>query len=126
MAADRPISSVLGDIIDNLQSIIRSEARLAKTELGEDLKRSSGAAMVIGAGLVMLVFSGLFVLVAIVHALSQVMPIWAASLIVAAGEGLMAALFVGLGIRKLRQLRGAPKTAETLKENVEWAKHPTR
>jgi hypothetical protein len=126
MAADRPISSVLGDIIDNLQAIIRSEARLAKAELGEELKKSSGAAMMIGAGLVMLAFSGLFVLVAIVHALSLVMPIWAASLIVAVGEGLMAALFVALGLRKLQHLRGAPKTAETMKENVEWAKHPTR
>ncbi|HUQ10230.1 MAG TPA: phage holin family protein [Steroidobacteraceae bacterium] len=123
---DRPISTVLSDIMGNVQAIIRSEARLVKTEVSEELKKSSGAAIMIGAGLVMLIFSGLFVLVAAVYALSQVVPFWAAALIVAAGEGLMAALLVGLGIRKLRHVRAVPKTAETMKENVEWAKHPTR
>lgn len=126
MSSERPISSVLSDIMGNVQALIRSEARLARTEVGEGLKRSTGAALMIGAGLVMLAFSGFFVLVAIAWALSQVMPFWAAALIVAAGEGLLAALFVSLGVRKLRLLRAAPKTTATLKENVEWARHPTR
>lgn len=124
--ADRPISAVLSDIMGNVQDIVRSEARLAKTEILAELRKSTTAALLVGTGLVMLAFSGLFVLVAIVAALSQVMPVWAAALIVAAGEGLMAALFVALGLKRLKAVRAAPRTQSTLKENIEWARHPTR
>lgn len=124
--ADRPISSVLSDIMGNVQDIVRSEARLAKAEVTQELKKSVSACMLTGAGLVMLAFSGLFVLVAAVAALSMVMPIWAAALIVAAGEGLMAALFVSLGVKKFKAMQGAPRTAATMKENAEWVRHPTR
>ena len=123
---DRPVSSVLHDIMGNVQNLVRSEARLAKAELTDELKKSSSAAIFIGAGVLMLLLSGLFALLAIVYALSTVMPEWAAALIVAAGEGLMAAVFVGLGIKKLRDVRAMPKTTESMKENVEWAKQLTR
>lgn len=124
--ADRPISAVLSDIMGNVQDIVRSEARLAKAEVTQELRKSASACVLTGAGLVMLAFSGLFVLVAAVAALSLVMPIWAAALIVAAAEGLMAALFVSLGVRRFKAMLGAPRTAATMKENAEWAKHPTR
>ena len=124
--ADRPISAVLSDIMGNVQDIVRSEARLAKAEVTQELRKSASACVLTGAGLVMLAFSGLFVLVAAVAALSVVMPIWAAALIVAAAEGLMAALFVSLGVRRFKAMLGAPRTAATMKENAEWAKHPTR
>lgn len=123
---ERPLSSVLHDIIGNVQFIIRSEARLAKAEIVEEARKSSSAAMLIGAGVLMLVLSGLFALLAIVYALSLVMPAWAAALIVAAGEGLMAAIFIGLGLKRVRTVRAIPKTVASIKENVEWAKHPTR
>ncbi len=124
--ADRPISAVLSDIMGNVQDIVRSEARLAKAEVTQELRKSASACVLTGAGLVMLAFSGLFVLVAVVAALSLVMPIWAAALIVAAAEGLMAALFVSLGVRRFKAMLGAPRTAATMKENAEWARHPTR
>ncbi len=124
--ADRPISAVLHDIMGNLQDIVRSEARLAKAEVTQELKKSVSACVLTGAGVIMLAFSGLFVLVAAVAALSMVMPIWAAALIVAAAEGLMAALFVNLGMKRFKAMQGAPRTAATMKENAEWARHPTR
>ena len=122
---DRPVSSLLHDIMGNVQDIVRSEARLAKTEFTEEVGKTCSAGIFLGAGVLMLWLSGFFVLIAIVFALSNVMPAWAAALIVAAGEGLMAAIFVGLGIKRLRAVRGMPKTADTMKENVEWAKQLT-
>jgi uncharacterized membrane protein YqjE len=124
--ADRPISDVLHDIASNLQDMVRSELRLARSEFKEELGKSGSSAIMLGSGLLMLAFSVVFVLLAIVFALSLVMPPWAAALIVAAGAGLVAALLVAIGIKRFKAVRGAPKTAETLKENVEWAKHPTR
>jgi hypothetical protein len=82
--------------------------------------------VLLGVGSLLLWFSALFVLVAIVYALSLVMPGWAAAAVVALGVGVIAALCVGLGLKRLKAMRGVPKTTETLKENAEWAKQLTR
>jgi uncharacterized membrane protein YqjE len=123
---NRPISAVLTDIVGNFQHIVRSEMRLAKTELTEELAKSRSAAMMLGVGALLLTFSVLFVLLAAVYALSLVLPAWMAALIVGAGIGLIAALCVALGISRFKKVRAAPKTAATVKENVEWAKQLTR
>ena len=125
-SVDRPISAVLHDIVGNIQDIIRSEMRMAKTELGEELRKSRSGAVLCGVGALLLICSALFVLLAIVYALSLIMAGWAAALIVGAGVGVFAALCFGLGIRKFKAIRGAPKTVESLKENVAWTKELTR
>jgi uncharacterized membrane protein YqjE len=121
-SSDRPISAVLQDIVGNVQNIIRAEVRLAKTELTEELAKSRSAAVLLAAGALTLMFSALFVLLAIVYALSLVMPAWAAALVVGVGVGVVAALCVGVGMKRFKAIRGAPKTTATIKENVEWAK----
>jgi uncharacterized membrane protein YqjE len=123
---DRTISTVLHDIVGNIQDIIRSEVRMAKTELAEELGKSRSAAMMLGAGALMLIFGVLFVLLAIVYALSLVMAEWAAALIVGLGVGVIAAMCCVIGIKKFKTLRAAPRTVESVKENVEWAKQLTR
>jgi uncharacterized membrane protein YqjE len=123
---NRPISAVLHDIVGNFQHIVRSEMQLAKTEFTEELAKSRSAAIWLGAGALLLTFSVVFVLLAAVYGLSLILPAWMAALIVGAGVGLIAALCVGLGISRFRRVRAAPRTAATLKENVEWAKQLTR
>lgn len=124
--ADRPISAVLSDIVGNVQHIVRSEFRLAKTEVTEELGKSAGAAILVAAGGAMLLLSGVFVMLAAVYALSIVMPPWAAALIVGVAEGIMAAVCIAAGLRKFKTVRVPPKTAESMKENVEWAKQLTK
>jgi uncharacterized membrane protein YqjE len=123
---DRPISMVLHDIVSNLQDIIRSEMRMARTEVAEELRKSRSAAMMLGAGALMLIFSVLFVLLAIVYALSLVMAAWAAALIVGVAVGVIAAMCCVAGVKKFKTLRAAPRTVESVKENVQWAKQLTR
>jgi uncharacterized membrane protein YqjE len=124
--ADRSISSVLHDIVGNVQDIVRSELRLARTELTEDLAKARKGAVLLGIGTLLLWFSALFVLVAVVYALSLVMAGWAAAAIVALAVGAIASLCMSIGIRRLKSMRAVPKTTETLKENAEWARQLTR
>lgn len=126
MAIDRPISAVVHDIVGNIQDIVRSEMRLAKTELREELGKMRDGGLLVGIGVIMLSFTLLFILLAIVYALSLVLPAWMAALVVAAGVGLVAAVCLGLGMKKLKTLRGMPRTTASLKENVEWARQQTR
>jgi uncharacterized membrane protein YqjE len=124
--AERSISAVLHDIVGNIQDIVRSEVRLAKTEVREEIGKARAAGMLVGVGALMLTFAALFVLLAAVYALSTLVPDWAAALIVGGGVALIAAVCLGVGIKRFKTMRAVPKTAETLKENVEWAKQLTR
>jgi drug/metabolite transporter (DMT)-like permease len=125
-SANRPISTVLSDIAGNIQEIIRSELRLAKTEVTESLGKARPAGVLLGVGALMVFCSALFVLLAIVYALSAVVPEWAAALIVGVGAGALAALCLGAGIKMLTAIRAAPKTSATVKETVEWARQATK
>jgi uncharacterized membrane protein YqjE len=123
---DRPISAVLHDIVSNVQDIVRSEVRLARTEVTEELGKASSASILVGAAALMLAFSMVFALLAIFFALSAVMPQWAAALIVGVGEGAIAAILLGIGIKRFKAVRATPETLSTLQENVQWPKQPTR
>src|SRR6185312_7607793 len=121
-AGQRSISTLLQDVVGNIQDIVRAEVRLAKTEVGEELGKARSSAMWFGVGLVAAVFSVLFVLLTMVYALSLVMPAWAAALIVAAAAGIVAAVTLSLGTKRFKTIHAAPKTAASLRENVQWAK----
>jgi uncharacterized membrane protein YqjE len=125
-AVERTFSDVLQDIVHNLQDIIRSEVRLAKMELREDLSKTRAAALLLGIGAMSGLFGIFFVLLAIVHALSYVVPDWAAALIVAFALAFGAVLAVSRGVKRFKQVNAAAKTIESLKENVEWAKQQTK
>ena len=122
----RPISAVLHDILGNVQDIVRSEVRLAKVELREEMTKSRSAAVQIAVGMLMLILCVLFMLLAVVLALTIVMPGWAAALTVGTAVGAIAGWCLGRGVRKFKAIRAAPKTAASIKENVEWAKQVTR
>lgn len=124
--ADRSITAVLHDIVGNIQDIVRCEIRMAKTEITEELGKSRSAGVLVGIGMLMLAFSALFLLLAAVYALSLLVPEWAAALIVSAGVGATAALCFGVGIKRFKVVRAAPKAVASMKENVEWAKQLTK
>lgn len=121
-AAQRSFSDVFQDIVHNFQDILRAEVRLAKTEVREELKKARSAAIFFGVGAVSAVFGVLFLLLATVYGLSNFVPDWAAALIVAIALGICAGLAVFKGMKASRQVHGAPKTTQSLKENLEWAK----
>jgi len=124
--ADRPISAVLYEIVGNVQDIVRSEVHLAKAELREEMQKSRAAAILLGAGVLLLSSGVLLVLLAIVFALTEVMPGWAAALVVGAGVGVLAALCLAFAVKQFKKVRAVPKTAATMKENIEWVKQATR
>jgi len=120
---DRSIAEIFQDIVRNLQEIVRSEIRLAKTELGEEAGKAKQSAMWLGAGAVTGLFAILFILLTVASALAIVVPQWAAVLIVGVVLTIAAFALLSVGKRQLSLLHPAPeRTVETIKENVEWAK----
>jgi hypothetical protein len=120
---ERSVSNVLQDIIGNIQEIVRSEVRLAKTEVREEVSKARDAGILVGAGAVSGTFSAFFLFFSLVYALSRVVPDWAAALIVAIALAAVTAVLLMKGAERFKHVHPTPdKTIGSLKENVEWAK----
>ena len=124
---DRSISEILQDVLRNLQEIVRSEVRLAKTEMREEFMKAKSAALLMAVGALCGIFTVFFLLLAAVYALTLVVPNWAAALIVTAILVAVAAITMTGGIKQFKRVHPAPeKTVETMKENVKWAKQQVK
>ena len=123
----RSVPEVLQDIVGNLQEIIRSEFRLAKTEIKEEAAKAAKPAATFGVGLVMGFYGIGFLLLASVYGLSTIMAGWLAALLVGTILAIVAiALLISSG-KKLKRVNPTPdKTMRSLEENLQWAKHPIK
>ncbi len=123
MQTERTLPEVLQGIAGNIEEIIRAEFQLARTEVKEEASKAQKPAVLMGAGFVVVLYAFGLILLAIVYALSNVIAPWMAAFIVGAVLGVFGIAFVSVGKNKMKQVNAVPKrTAETLKENVEWAK----
>ncbi len=123
---ERSITDVLQDIISNVQEIVRSEVRLARSEIVTELNKVKAAAPLLIAGGAVAVLGLLFLFWTIVFALAVVLPLWAAALIVTALLAIMGGVTMTAGVKKLRQINPPQRTIATVKENVQWAKQQVK
>lgn len=129
MAIDnnRSIVDVLQDILANLQGLIRSEVKLAKTEIKEEARKASRAAVVMAAGGVAALYAIWLLLLTIFFALAIAIPLWASALVLFVVTGSLAAILLAAGKKRFQTVQPKPeKTIETVKENVEWMKQQTK
>lgn len=120
----RSVGELLGEVTGDLSRLMRQEVALAKVELKEEAAQAGKASgMLAGAGAVgylVLVFLSL----ALMFALDNVMGIGWAALLTAALLGIVSAVLFVLGRNRLKQVSPKPEqTVETLKEDVQWAKN---
>lgn len=127
MAGDRALSDVLQDIVRNVQEIIRSEVSLAKAEIREEASKAFSATMWTVAGALAALFAGLFLLWTIVFALSLMLPMWGAALVVTAVLAMAASVLSAMGVRRFKRVHPTPeRTVETIKENVGWVRQSSK
>ena len=126
-AGDRSLSVVLQNIVRNVQEIVRSEVRLAKTEMREEMVKAKSASLLLGIGVVFATFAILFLLLTIVYALALAVPNWAAALIVGIALAITASIILKTALRRFKQIHSTPEhTVVSIKENVAWAKQHTK
>jgi hypothetical protein len=116
------VGELFGEISKDLSTLIRQEIALAKAETTESAKKAgAGAGMFGGAGV-----AGHFVLLFLSLALwwalggllgGEGLPAlgWS-GLIVAVLWAIVAAVLAAMGRNKMKQVRGVPQTAETVKK----------
>lgn len=124
---DRSAGELLSAVTSDLQTLLRQEVELAKSEIREEgAKAGKAVGMYGGAG-----FGGymvaLFLSLAAVFGLANVMDAGWAALIVAAVWAVIAAVLYVMGRSRMREVSPKPEqTMQTLKEDAQWARHPTK
>ena len=127
MAADRSVADVLQDILRNVQDILRFEVRLAKAEIRQEATQAAAAAVWMTLGVVGLLSAWMFLLWTAVYALATVLPIWAATLSIAVAIAGAGGVVISAGLRRFARIKPMPeRTIESLQENLEWMKQPTK
>lgn len=122
---ERSTADLVRDIIGNVQEMVRSEVRLAKAELREELAKTLSGVKMLGTAAVAGLFALGFVLVTVTQLLAMVMPAWAATLVMGVVLGVVAGVTFGKGRSQLK-MPTPEKTIENVKENVQWMKNQTR
>ena len=123
-ALETPWTNVLQNIAGNVQEIVRSEVRLAATEIKEEAQRAAGISM--GAGAVFGLYALGFLLLCVMFALRIVLPAWLSALIIGILAGIIALVAMSRGKRRLKEVKNARlRTVESIKETAEWAKRQT-
>jgi uncharacterized membrane protein YqjE len=123
---DQSIGDLISEISTDLSQLVRDEIELAKAEIKQESTKAGKAfGMLGGAG-----YAGHFVLLlgslTVIFALANVMDIAWAALIVTAVWAVVAAVLYTTGRKRLRTVNLKPEqTVESLKEDAQWARHPT-
>lgn len=126
-AANGSIAGLLQGIVGNVQNIIRSEVRLAKAEIKEEVTTAGKAAGMLAVGAVLGLYAVGLLLLTFVYALTGPLPDWLAALIVFAVVAVAAGVLAKLGLDRMKQVTPKPEqTIDSIKEDVEWVKQQTR
>jgi len=123
---DKPLSEIFQCVVHDAQDLFRSEVRLARAELNDDVARTRSAATMMAPAMIAALFAGMCLVAACIAGLALVLPVWAASLIMTVLLGIAGAVLFAIGRAKLRTVSGVPETVQTMKDNVEWAKQLIR
>ena len=123
----RSTRELIQEIIGDIQEIIRSELRLARTEIKEEGAKAGVAAGMFGGvavlGLMALaLFEGMCVVL-----WAMLTPLWIAFLIMSLISAFTAGILCFVAIDRWHKVHPVPeKTMTTLKEDLEWARSQTR
>jgi uncharacterized membrane protein YqjE len=118
---------IIGDISDGLSQLFRQEVELAKVELRAEASKAGKAAGMFGGAGVAAWLTAIMLSFALAFGLGNVMDLGWAALIVAVLWAVIAAVLFVVARGKAREVSPMPRqTVETLKEDAQWLKNPTR
>ena len=116
----RSIPDIIGSLVRQVTGLIRNESQLARAEISEKIDKLTGAAVLIGAGAVVVLPALVILLQALVVALTE--RGWSpavATLLVGVGTLAIGAVLVGIGLGRLKSVSLVPqKTIKQIQQDV--------
>ena len=123
--ADGTMGELVKELSKQTSTLVRQEVELAKVELAEKGKKASIGAGMFGTAGILALFGLAVLTAALVVGLADVMEDWIAAVIVGVIYLVAAGIAALQGREKVREAGPIvpEQTAETLKEDVQWAKN---
>jgi hypothetical protein len=121
---DRSLGELFGDLTREMSTLVRQEAQLAKTEIGQKAARVGKDVGMLAAGGAV-AYAGLLALVAAVIALlvQAGMTWWGSALLVGVIVAAIGGILVWKGLDALKHEDLAPReTVESIKEGAAWTR----
>jgi hypothetical protein len=126
--ADRTVGELLGALTEDLTLLLRQEVALGKAEMRQTMSQAvrdlialiAGGAVAAGGGVVLL-FAAVLGLTALTG-----IALWLSALIVGGVVALAGLGLVAGGLNGMRQVKPAPRTIASVKNDIEWAKEQIR
>lgn len=118
---------LISEITSDFSRLVRQEIELAKAEIKQEATKAGKAGgMLGGAG-----FAGYMVLLvgsfAAVFGIAHLIGLAWAAFAITVGWAIVAAVLAVVGRRRMREVSPKPEqTIETLEEDAQWLRHPTR
>ena len=127
-STDQSTGDLLKQMAQDLGSLVRQEIDLAKAEISEKGKKYGAGAGLFGGGGLIALLAMMALTACFILALSEVMHPALAALTVAVVYGIIAAIAFLMGKGKVDEASPPvpEQTVESVKEDAEWLKHPTR
>jgi uncharacterized membrane protein YqjE len=123
---ERSAGEIMQEVVRDVGDVVRGEVRLAKAEMAETARNAGKAGGLFGGAAVCGLMGLASLVLAAIAALALILPLWAAALIVGVLLVCIGGAAYSMGRAKLKQVHAVPeKTVQTIKDDVEWAKHRT-
>jgi len=121
--ANRSLPELMHELTQELSTLVRQELQLARAEIAGAVKPAAASAGLLGTGALFGLGAFGAATAFLIALVALWIPVWAAALFVAVVYGIVA-LVAAMTAKKTIQHTAPPleQTAQTLKEDIEWAK----
>ena len=116
----RSFASLFGEIVRDIQQILRGEVLLARAEALQELAKLKTGVVLLALASVLGTLGLGYLMLASVLLLALRLPLWSAALIVALAVFAIAGILAMAGLAAVRKIHGAPRTVQSIKETVRW------
>ena len=125
--SDKSLGELVATASRDLSTLIRSEVQLAKVEIKQEVASAGKGAGLLGGAGFLGVLALVFLSISAAYGISWLgVPLGCAFFTVGLLYALGAAFLALTGKKNLQKVGPPEKTIETVKDDVAWAKHPTK
>jgi len=117
------VTELVSGIVGDVQDLGMQHLALFRSEIKEDIRRTTQAASSLGMGLAVAEIGGILLGLMLVHVLIQFAPnlsTWVCYGIVGLAFALIGVIAIMNGVTKLKSIETPRQTAEIIKEDAQW------
>jgi uncharacterized membrane protein len=125
---DRSLGELFAELSEKTSTLVRKEVELARYEMTRSVTTVARSSALIAVGGLVAYLGAIVALIGVAWLLAQAgMPTWLAFLLVGAVTIAIGAFVALRAFQEMKKLEIVPpRTVETVKQDVEWAKEQTR